>query len=94
MEDLYRERCHSRKDRGSPAPEMRVQNSQSPSPLWPTMNLRLSRAPSKHQTCILTQLSEGHCHKPCGMRKGAPTVQMWHTKSKVCSQLAAAHMRL
>ena len=41
MADLYRLRCHSRKDSGSPAPEMIVQNSQSPKPLWPAMNLQV-----------------------------------------------------
>ena len=40
MADLYRLRCHSMKDSGSPAPEMMVQNSQSPSALCPTMNLQ------------------------------------------------------
>ena len=43
MADLYRLRCHSRKDSGSPAPEMIVQNSQSPKPLWPAMNLQVSQ---------------------------------------------------
>ena len=44
MADLYRLRCHSMKDSGSPAPEMHVQNSQSPKPLCPTMNLHSQSA--------------------------------------------------